>query len=272
MDLVPLISIALGLSLLMTMAWAVQRVTGSSGWIDAIWSIAVGLGGIAAAVWPDIGAVDERRIVVGLLVTIWAIRLGGHIAARTHGAHDDPRYAKLMQEWGKDGPRNLFLFLQIQAAAAFVLVLAVRLAAINPHASLAITDVIGVALLITAIVGEGVADAQLRRFGKTHKGAVCDTGLWAWSRHPNYFFEWLAWVAWAVIAFDPGNLWSLVAAAAPALMYYLLVYASGIPPLEAHMLASRGDRFRAYQRRVSPFFPLPPKTPAPQTTHQGDPS
>ncbi|ESQ73762.1 DUF1295 domain-containing protein [Asticcacaulis sp. AC402] len=259
MDILPLIAIAVGLSVLMTVAWAIQRATGSSGWIDAIWSIAVGLGGIAAAAWPEAGAVDERRMAVGVLVMLWALRLAGHITARTHGAQDDPRYAKLMQDWGRDGPRNLFVFLQIQAAAAFVLVLAVRLAAVNPHAFPTLTDVIGVVLLIIAIAGETVADSQLRRFGKTHKGAVCDTGLWAWSRHPNYFFEWLGWVAWAVVAFDPANTWSLLALAAPALMYYLLVYASGIPPLEAHMLATRGEAFRAYQRRVSPFFPLPPK-------------
>ncbi|ESQ90239.1 membrane protein [Asticcacaulis sp. AC460] len=259
MDPVPLIVIALGLSLLMTAAWVVQRVTGSSGWIDAIWSIAVGLGGIAAAAWPEIGGLNERRLTLGILVAIWALRLGTHIIARTHGAQDDPRYAKLMQDWGRHGPRNLFLFLQIQAAAAFVLVLAVRLAALNPQPFPALTDLIGFALLIAAIAGEALADMQLRRFGKAHKGAVCDTGLWAWSRHPNYFFEWLGWVGWAVLAFDPANPWSLLALAAPALMYYLLVYASGIPPLEAHMLATRGDAFRAYQRRVSAFFPLPPK-------------
>lgn len=259
MDLLTLALMAATLSGLMTLAWLVQRLSGSSGWIDVIWSAAVGLGGILAVAWPDPQAVTERRLVAGLLVAVWSLRLAGHIFVRTRGSHDDPRYAKLMQDWGRHGPRNLFVFLQIQALAALVLVVAVRLAAVNPHPFPALTDLIGFAVLLTAIVGEGVADSQLRRFSRAHKGAVCDTGLWSWSRHPNYFFEWLGWVGWAVVAFDPGNGWSLIAVAAPAMMYYLLVHASGIPPLEQHMLATRGEAFRAYQRRVSAFFPFPPK-------------
>lgn len=258
MDFVSLISIAVGLSLIMTLAWGVQRMTGSSGWIDAIWSCAVGIGGVAATLLPDDGAIYQRRIVVSILVAVWALRLALHIASRTHGAEDDPRYARLMQEWGTRASLNLFIFLQAQAAAAFVLVLAVRLAAINPLPFPGLFDICGIVLLLIAIAGETIADGQLRAFGKAHKGAVCDIGLWKYSRHPNYFFEWLGWVAWAVIAIVQP--WGWLAIGAPALMYYLLVFASGIPPLEAHMLASRGDLFRTYQARTNAFFPgLPHK-------------
>ncbi len=257
LNIVTLIAIALGLSLIMTLAWYIQRRTGSSGWIDVIWSVAVGIGGVAAALMPEPWAVPQRRIAVGCLVAVWALRLGLHIASRTHGAQDDPRYAKLMRQWGARTSRNLFIFLQIQAVAAFVLVLAVRLAAINWRPFPSPFDIAGGGLLMFAILGEALADAQLRRFGKQNKGLkkVCDVGLWKWSRHPNYFFEWLGWVGWAVIALMQP--WGWLALGAPILMYYLLVFASGIPPLEAHMLASRGDVFRAYMARTNAFFPGP---------------
>jgi len=246
-----------GLFAAMAGAWGVQRLTGNSGWVDTIWSFATGAGGIAAAVLPVSGALGLRQVVVAVLIALWAGRLGLHIADRARGGGDDPRYAAMAKQWGKAWPAYLFVFLEIQAAASVVLVLAVRLAATNPAPFPAVTDVAGIALLIVAVVGEGVADAQLRRFSSAHKGAVCDIGLWRWSRHPNYFFEWLGWCAWAVIAFHPEHLPSLAALGAPVLMYVLLVHVSGIPPLEAHMLATRGERFRAYQATTSAFFPAP---------------
>ena len=257
MDL-SLILIAIGLCLIMVMAWLIQQMSKSSALVDTLWTVGVGLGGVAAAILPGEGLMG-RRIAVGVLVAVWAFRLGTHIARRNAQVADDPRYAKLTRDWGRNAPLFMFIFLQIQAFAAFVLVLAVRLAATNPAGFPAVQDIAGVFVLAISIAGEATADAQLARFGREHKGAVCDVGLWRWSRHPNYFFEWLGWVAWAVIAINPALPWSFLALGAPALMYYLLVYASGIPPLEQHMLATRGERFRAYQSRTSAFFPLPPK-------------
>ncbi len=254
-----LLWIGIGLAVAMAGAWGVQRLTGNSGWVDTIWSFATGAGGIAAAVLPVSGTLGLRQIVVAVLVALWAGRLGLHIAGRAGGGGDDPRYAAMAKQWGKAWPLYLFVFLEIQAAASVVLVLAVRLAAANPAPFPAVTDLAGIILLVVAVLGEGVADGQLRRFSGTHKGAVCDVGLWRWSRHPNYFFEWLGWCAWAVIAFNPAYPLSLAALGAPVLMYVLLVHVSGIPPLEAHMLASRGERFRAYMAVTSAFFPAPPR-------------
>ena len=258
MDPIILISLAIGLSLAMMLAWVAQLLTHKSGWIDTIWTFAVGFGGIAAALLPDAAANANRRIAVAVLVAIWAGRLGLHIAGRTHGGGDDPRYAALQQQQGKAWPVYLFFMLQVQALAAFVLVFAVRLAAVNPAAFPHATDYAGIALLLIAFAGEAIADAQLAKFGKAHKGrsAVCDIGLWQWSRHPNYFFEWLGWCAWAVLAIGPSP-WVWTAVIAPAWMYILLVHISGIPPLEKHMLATRPTAFKAYQARVNAFFPGP---------------
>ena len=255
----------------MAAAWVVQRLSGNSGWVDTIWSFTTGAGGVAAALVPAAGAVHIRQIVVAILITLWAGRLGLHIASRARHGGDDPRYAAMAEQWGKLWPAYLFVFLEIQAAASMVLVLAVRLAAANPAPFPAATDVAGMALLVIAVAGETAADGQLRRFARTNKGAVCDIGLWRYSRHPNYFFEWLGWCAWAVIAVDPSHPLSFMALGAPGLMYVLLVHVSGIPPLEAHMLATRGERFRAYQATTSAFFPAPRRT-SPITVKQGKPS
>jgi steroid 5-alpha reductase family enzyme len=119
------------------------------------------------------------------------------------------------------------------------------------------------ALLAAAVVGEGAADAQLAHYraDAAHRGGVCDVGLWAWSRHPNYFFESLGCLAYAVIAIGPSGAWPLgwVALIAPAFMFVLLRFVSGVPPTEAAMARSRGERFAAYQAQVSAFFPLPPR-------------
>jgi steroid 5-alpha reductase family enzyme len=253
---------AAALVVIMTGAWAVQLRTGQSGWIDTIWSFAVGVVGAAAALVPIAGQEGPtvRQMLVAGFVLAWSVRLGLHIMRRTRRGGDDPRYQALRQEWGANFVLRLFLFLQIQAAAALVLVISVLAAARNT-APLGWGDVVGFAILVVAVVGEAAADAQLARFSGSAgaKGAVCEIGLWRYSRHPNYFFEWLAWLGYPVIAvgLPADDLTGLIALAGPVLIYWLLVHVSGIPPLEAHMLRSRGAAFADYQRRVSAFFPWP---------------
>jgi len=157
----------------------------------------------------------------------------------------------------------MFGFLQAQALASALLTMAMLAAARNPAPFPAWSDVAGLALLALAIGGEGLADAQLARYRSdpANRGGICDVGLWAWSRHPNYFFEWLGWLAYAVIAIGPVGAWPYgwVALIGPVSMFALLRYVSGVPPTEAAMAKSRGRSFAAYQARVSPFFPLPPR-------------
>lgn len=256
------IFVAAILSVVMALAWYIQQRTGNSGWVDTTWSF--GVGGVAAfaAIWPvGAGWPHWRQIVIAVLAVSWCLRLGLHIATRTRAASDDPRYRNLISQWGGDAPRRMFWFLQSQAAVGVVLALAIILAAHNPNPLLRLQDLIGLAVLITAIFGEAVADHQLRVFkdDPANRQAVCDIGLWRWSRHPNYFFEWLFWVAYPIMAIDlvGNNPYGWFAVAAPLCMYWVLVHVSGIPPLEQHMLQSRGDAFRAYQHRTRAFFPLP---------------
>jgi steroid 5-alpha reductase family enzyme len=168
----------------------------------------------------------------------------------------------LIEEWGESASRRLFQFLQVQALAGLILAYSIYVAAVDPAPGLRALDWAGAVLFACALVGAALSDEQLRRFRAkvANRGKICDCGLWSWSRHPNYFFEWLGWVAFPVIALSGGDLIGLTAVAAPILMYVLLAHVSGVPPLEAHMQRSRGAAFDAYCARVNAFFPGPPKT------------
>jgi steroid 5-alpha reductase family enzyme len=254
--------VAATMSSIMTAAWSIQQRTGNSGWVDVTWSLGVGGVAVIAAAWPfEMDWPHWRQLVVAVLAASWSLRLGVHIATRTHTATDDPRYRNLINQWGADAPRRMFWFLQSQAAVGIVLALSIVLAAHNPNPNLRTQDLVGLVILVVAIAGEAVSDQQLRAFKRTaaRRNAVCDVGLWKWSRHPNYFFEWLTWLAYPIIAIDleGQNAFGWLALAAPICMYWVLVHVSGIPPLEEHMLRSRGEAFRAYQKQTPVFFPWP---------------
>jgi steroid 5-alpha reductase family enzyme len=268
------LTVLISLSAAMAVAWLVAERTGRSGWIDAIWTFATGFASIVLA-WVPASPGALRPLLVAGLAALWSLRLGLHIVWRTARGGDDPRYRQLRAEWGDKASGRLFWFLQVQAAAALVLALSVAAAAHRPGIGLEIRDALGVVLFAVAAFGERAADRQLVRFGgdPRNKSRICDAGLWGYSRHPNYFFEWLVWVAFALIAIAPGGHypWGWFGLTAPVLMYVFLVYVSGIPPLEAHMLRSRGDAFRVYQARVNAFWPGPPRSTA-EALRSGAPS
>jgi steroid 5-alpha reductase family enzyme len=254
--------VAAALSLVMASAWYVQQNSGKTGWVDVTWSLGVGAVAFVVTVWP-LGQdwPHWRQMIVAALAATWCLRLGLHISERNRATADDPRYRNLIVQWGSNSARRMFWFLQSQAAVGVILALSIILAAHNPNPQFRFEDLIGLAVLIAAIIGEAIADLQLRAFKNdpANRKAVCDVGLWRWSRHPNYFFEWLSWVAYPIIAIDFSghNPYGWIALIAPACMYWVLVHVSGIPPLEEHMLRSRGELFRAYKTRTRAFFPFP---------------
>jgi steroid 5-alpha reductase family enzyme len=260
-----LVSIFAAMSVAMIVGWACQRAWNNGGWTDAFWSFSVGIVGVAASLAPLGGttAPSLRQLLVAGLVGVWSLRLGTHIAARAGEGPEDARYAALRREWGADFQKRMFSFLQTQAAAGGFLVVTIALAAHNPSPELRAADLIAAGLFLLSVTGAGAADRQLAAFRKNpaNRGRVCDAGLWAVSRHPNYFFEWLGWVAYAVIAVDlGGDYWvGWLSLSGPAFIYYLLRHVSGVPLLEAAMLRSRGAAYADYQARVSAFFPWPPR-------------
>jgi steroid 5-alpha reductase family enzyme len=215
-----------------------------------------------AALWPlDGGAPGPRQWLVAAFMAAWALRLGLYLTRRVAGHPEDPRYAGFRARFGDQYRMRMLWVTLPQAPASALLAISVVLAAHRPDPALDLRDALAAALFVAAIVGEYVSDNQMKAFraNSANKGQVMDRGLWAWSRHPNYFFQWLGWVAYPVMALEPGRPATWLSLTAPIVMFGLLRYVSGVPPLEKAMLSSRGEAFRDYQRRVSPFFPLPPK-------------
>jgi steroid 5-alpha reductase family enzyme len=247
----------------MVVGWVVQRKMNNGGWTDVFWTYGTGAACAAAALIPSgVGLVPTwRQAMVAGMVVLWALRLGTYVALRVARGPEDARYAVLRRTWGAAFQRNMFGVMIIQAPPSMLLAVSVLLAARAPSPALRPADLLGLAILLGAILGEGVADGQMKRFkaDPANRGQVCDRGLWAWSRHPNYLFEFVGWLAYPVIAFDPARPWTLAALTAPVLMFVILRYGTGVPPLEAAMLNSKGDAYRRYQARVSPFLPRPPK-------------
>jgi steroid 5-alpha reductase family enzyme len=250
-----LIGAAAALSLAMAGAWATQRATGKSGWIDAIWSGSVGV--VAVALVLAQGGRPREYLILSL-VALWSARLAAHIARRTSGAGDDPRYASLMREWGARAPVRLFMFLQAQALAGWTLAAAAMLAGMSTARFPNPLDWLGAVVAVAGLVCEAMADAQLAQWRRSPGATgVCEAGLWSVSRHPNYLGEWMFWLGLSLPAIDPSFSWNwgLCALLAPLQMYWLLTRVSGVPPLEAHMLRTRGAAFEDYVRRVPMFFP-----------------
>ena len=264
-----LAAIAVSLSILMAFAWVVQQRSGNSGWVDTIWTFAVGLVGAGSALWPAGGAApNARQWLVAALVAVWSLRLGSHIAIRTADITDDPRYAAFAKEWGVNSARRMFVFLQNQALridSAGVCDLCCR----------------AVPRRCAAVAGRaGRADPVHRH----RRRGACRCAAQTVPRRPRQQGPRLRYRAVALVA--PSELflrmvllaglsrdrpvgrlsvclssaypWGLATLLAPVFMYWILVYVTGIPPLEEQMLRSRGERYRAYQLRTSKFFPLPP--------------
>ena len=255
-----LLAALLFMVVVMAAAWAWQRRAGDIGWVDVFWTFGTAVAGLGLA-WMDGPGAWPRRLLVSAIAAIWALRLGLYVAVRVARApQEDGRYRALREDWGATLQPRLFRFLQVQALVSTGLAFAIALAANRPGANLGAGDWLGLAIAAIAIGGEALADRQLAAFRRDpgNAGRICDVGLWGWSRHPNYLFEWLGWFAYPAFAIDlsgayPIGWWALLA---PAAMFAVLRFGTGVPPLEAHMLRTRGDAFRAYRDRVPVFLPL----------------
>ncbi|MEZ4359445.1 MAG: DUF1295 domain-containing protein [Kofleriaceae bacterium] len=241
--------------------WLVAQRTRNASIVDVGWAGSFAV--VAALLAAQATTAPAIFAPVTVVVIAWSLRLTWHLLRR--GAATGPeegRYRDLRQRWAPHAERAFFLFFQAQAALTAILAVSIIPPFLwTPRPSLELLRWLGVAISAIAIVGETVADLQLKRFRRAHAGErrVCDVGLWRYSRHPNYFFEWIYWLGLAVhgLAFAP---WGLVALLGQAIILASIFGVTGIPPTEAQALRSRGDAYRAYQQRVSRFVPWPPKS------------
>lgn len=254
--------IAAGLAaacLLMLVVWVVAVRLRNAGIVDVAWAasfpILVGLYAWLAAGWLP------RTALVVAMVALWSVRLAWHLARRVVSHHpvEDSRYAALRHDHAPGADRWFFWFFQAQAVAAVDLSLPMALALRHDTPAFHPLEWAAAALWVLAFAGESLADGQLARFkaDPANRGRTCQVGLWRYSRHPNYFFEWLVWCAFALMALAAPSGW--LGLVAPAAILYLLLRVTGIPAAEAASLASRGEEYRDYQRRTSAFVPWLPK-------------
>jgi steroid 5-alpha reductase family enzyme len=238
--------------------WLVQKRTGDAGIVDVAWTGGLGFMALLFAAGSTVG-LPARRWAVGLFAAMWATRLLAYLLRdRILKGGEDGRYLTLRERWGKNTQRNLLIFFQAQGVLAMVLSLHF-LIAMSTSRPFGWPDLLGGAIWLISIGGETLADRQLERFRSdpANRGRTCRAGLWRFSRHPNYFFEWLHWLSYVPIAAG-SPLWILMGIA-PALMLFFLFRITGIPATEEQALKSRGDDYRLYQQETSVFVPWFPK-------------
>jgi steroid 5-alpha reductase family enzyme len=238
---------------LFTLTWVLQLRTKNAAIVDTVWAVSYPLQ--AMLYFVMVPGFPVRQIILVVLVSLWGFRLGLYLLQRTQGHPEDARYTALRNEWGHQQNWKMLRFYWFQAWFAFLLATPFLLINLNTTPDILWIEWIGFGIFLVAWIGESIADAQLQQFKKnpSHRGKICRQGLWKYSRHPNYFFEWLIWVGIAWIAL--GSAGGYIAWLCPLLMYYFLVYVTGIKYTEDHMLRTRGDAFRDYQQRTSAFFP-----------------
>ena len=245
-------------ALLLAVLYLWQRRTRDATAVDAGWGASLVLCAALYGVLAPGTLVQRIAIVVPFALENLRIAL---LVRNRLGKGEDSRYRELRRRWREKGREQptFAVFYQAQALLAAILSVPALLACFNTEDSLAPVQWAGLALWAVAASLEATADRQLAAFRRdpANSGRVMDRGLWRFSRHPNYFFQTLTWVAYALIAVAAP--WGWLAFIAPALILYLVLFVTGVPPAEKSSLHSRGDAYRRYQERTSVFVPWPPK-------------
>lgn len=245
------------ISALLVATWLLQLKTRNAGHVDITWSWSLGLAAVLYAALAD-GA-TEMRLAAGVFGFVWSARLGGYLYLRNVGAPEDKRYTALREKWGAKQNRNMLLFYLFQALMAWILSIPFLVVAMQPEVAAAPLFVLGGLIWAVSVWGEATADMQLMRFlsKPDNRGTVCREGLWYYSRHPNYFFESLHWVAYIPLAL--GGPWWALTLISPVLMAWLLLKVSGVPGVETADSSSKRKGHDAYMRTTSVFIPWPPE-------------
>ena len=237
-------------------AWAVSVAIRNVAFVDSLWSLFFLLAAIvfAASAWP-LGA---RGLLVTVLVAIWALRLSIYITARNWGEPEDYRYQKIR---ANNEPgfafKSLYIVFGLQGVLAWFIAMPLLPAIMNPG-GIGPIEIVAASLWLVGFVFEAGGDYQLARFKRdaSNKGRVLDSGLWRYTRHPNYFGDFCVWWAFYLFAFSAGGWWTLLS---PVLMSLLLLKVSGVALLEK-TITDRRPEYAAYIRRTNAFFPGVPKS------------
>lgn len=242
-------------NLIMALVWVWSYRIKNSGVVDIFWSYNFPV--IAIVLWAFAPGFQPRKQLICGMVILAGIRLGTHLATRVlkHLREEEPRYAHIRKEWGANAEPKMFGFFQMQGISNVLLAIPFFISAMNTDPHISPLEYAGLLLWAISVIGEAVADKQLSNFKKdpANNGKVCDTGLWHYSRHPNYFFEWLMWVSYFVFAL--ASPYGYLAVISPAIILYLLLKVTGIPTTEQQSLRSKPEAYKRYQATTSVFLP-----------------
>ena len=239
---------------LMLLLWLIHLPMRNAAIVDAGWAGGLALLGVIYAVVG--GGYPPRALLIASMALVWGLRLALYLLfTRVIGHPEEGRYVQLRREWGGNVPLKFLVFFQFQALLCVLLSTPFLLAALNARPTLSLLEYAAAALWLAAFAGECLADYQLHAFksNPANRGRTCRAGLWRYSRHPNYFFEWLIWVAFALFAI--GSPYGYLALASPILILFFLFRITGIPATEAQALRTKGEEYRRYQQTTSAFVP-----------------
>jgi steroid 5-alpha reductase family enzyme len=234
----------------MLTVWVLYRILKNPSIVDTAWALGLMISGL---IYLCSAPFNFRIGIISSVLIIWGMRLGGYLwYTRIRKGIVDKRYLKLSENWKIAKSVGFLLNFQLQGFLILIISSVFLLAAHDSPSTLSLLDWAGVILALVAIAGETLADYQLYSFQQTNKGEVCQSGLWKYSRHPNYYFEWLIWWAFTLFALHFPLGW--IAWVSPLLLYLLMTKVTG-PLTERGSIAARGQAYLDYQRRTAMFFP-----------------
>lgn len=236
-------------------AFALAVFKRNNGVADVFWGLYFLV--LTGGAFAFFAAPDLRQGILLSLVAIWGLRLSWHIGRRNWGKPEDPRYAAWRKDWGKwAGLRSYFQVFLLQGLLAVVIVSPVLWVMQAPSVPFGLLDGLGLGVWLLGFLFESVGDAQLAAFVRTKKpGEIMTHGLWAYTRHPNYFGEVTQWWGLFIIALSvPGGLCFL---GGPVTITALILFVSGVPLLEQRYAGNAA--FEAYKKCTSLFVPWFPK-------------
>lgn len=246
---------AVAAAVVFAVAWFICVRVGNYGFLDVTWTLSIGLLALIDGL-AGTGNV-ERRALFTLVGLAWSLRLGLFVLARVlrHHPEEDKRYRTLREQWRTPGA--FLMFFELQAFVALIFSAPFLSAAFAAGARVTWLECLGLGIAALGIIGEAVADWQSDAFKrlKNSKTKILDVGLWRYSRHPNYFFEIIAWVGFAAAALRLPFGW--LAIACPLLIAYFLLRVTGVPLTEKHSVETHGEAYRRYQRTTRMLIPWP---------------
>lgn len=238
------------LFLQMSFMWGLYRILKNPSVVDVSWSLGLMISGL---IYLTLTPLIFRTLIISSLLVLWALRLALYLwYTRIRKGHVDKRYIELSSNWKISPSVGFFINFQLQGLLILIISSVFFLISKSGPTDITILDILAIFVITIGVLGETLADLQLQRFKIRYKGEVCNTGLWNYSRHPNYFFDWLSWVGFALFAIQSNM--GYLCLASPLMLYVIFTHMTG-PLTERGSIQSKGQKYIEYQKQTSMFFP-----------------